>query len=55
MNAEDIADTIVEACSLATALMAKGDFKGARELFARVADIQDRLLYLRDRKEEAKE
>lgn len=50
MNAKEIAETIVEACSIATALMAKGDFKGARELFDRVAEIQDRLLYLRERK-----
>ena len=50
MNAKEIAETIVDACSIATDLMAKCDFKGARELFDRVAEIQDRMLYMREMK-----
>lgn len=47
---EYIMDTVRSACSLAEIIKAKGDFKGARELFDRVAEIQDRLMYLRERK-----
>lgn len=46
MTNKEIAETIFEACSIATAMRVKGDFKGARELLDRVAEIQDMLLYL---------
>lgn len=51
MTNKEIAKTICDACSIAAALKAKGDFKGARELLDRVAEIQDRMLYLRERME----
>ena len=51
MTNKEIAKTIFDACSIATALRAKGDFKGARELLDRVAEILDRMLCLRERME----
>lgn len=46
MTNKEMAKTIFEACSIATAMRAKGDLKGARELLDRVAEILDILLYL---------
>ena len=46
MSADYIAETISSACSIAAALKAAGDKKGAREILDRVAEIQDRMLYL---------
>ena len=47
----DIVDTVRSACSLAAILKANGDLKGARELLGGVAEIQDRLMFLKERKE----
>lgn len=46
MDAEYIMDTIAKACALAEILKAKGDHKGAKELLDRVAEIEDRLMYM---------
>lgn len=46
MSADYISETISSACSIAAALKAAGDKKGAREILNRVAEIQDRVLYL---------
>lgn len=46
MSAEYIAETIDAACSLAAILKAEGDLKGAREILDKVADIQNKIMYL---------
>lgn len=50
MNANEIVETIAASCALAEVLKSKGDLKGARELLDGVAEILDRLMYLRERR-----
>ena len=50
MNAKEIVETIAASCALAEVLKSKGDLKGAREQLDGVAEILDRLMYLRERR-----